>query len=502
MTTKLFTILSLSLAAAGAAFVMQDDACQQINEPCPVKNAERGSNPPWFPSLMAFEHYDSGRTKVFEQAHFAGSYDGNNEVAVRTAPATYPTTYNMVYLSPDKIFLYGGGYGNIPNATGAFVAKVDPDTLKPIWYKQLINTAETGEWDYPGVVGMLKNGLLYVIYGYRLAKLDPRDGTVIKQVDLPTGEALPRNTSYNGFDALPDGTLIAKTIYREQGCELQGPSALRQCPNPTNVPPSILVSIDPETLEVLDQVTLPTPVGGRPTTARFRDHDYVYFATQTTAIRYLIESGKFTLDESWNPGNLYQPGQTIASAFAVMKDWAVVQTNGLPATTPLSVIAINQGDATRQFSVQPFANFPVPKGFPTSWAPMSMSVDPDDNFIYTADSSPGELVALELTPDGLRTQWTVHQRTTEFLAVIGPRDRRVLVTTAIPPGQVPLQNTTDFVVWRLAQTGRDLAHTQQQLPAITNGTMIQPYYFGKIFYPALDGELIELTARPVRPTQE
>jgi hypothetical protein len=247
---------------------------------------------------------------------------------------------------------------------------------------------------------------------------------------------------------------------------------------------------------------LPTTVGGRPTTARFRDDDYVYFATRTTAIRYLIRSGKFILDESWNPGNIYQPGQTIGSAFGVMKDWAVVQTNGLPATAPLSVIAINQGDATQQFSVQPFAKFPVPNGFPTSWAPMSMSMDPDNNFIYTADSSPGGIVALELTVNGLRTVWTARQRTTEFLAVIGPRDRRVLVTTAIPPGQVPLQNTTDFVVWREAQTGRELARTQQQLPAITNGTMIQPYYLGKIFYPALDGELIELTVRPRVPGQE
>lgn len=76
--------------------------------------------------------------------------------------------------------------------------------------------------DYPGVVSILNNRLLYVIYGYRLAKLDPRDGTVIKQVDLPTGDSLPQNTSYNGFDALPDGTLIAKTIYREQGCESAG----------------------------------------------------------------------------------------------------------------------------------------------------------------------------------------------------------------------------------------------------------------------------------------
>jgi len=92
--------------------------------------AGRDSNPPWFPSLMAFEHYDSVRTHLFEQARFGGSYDGNNQVAVRTAPVTYPTGYNMVYLSPDDVFLYGGGYGNIPNATGAFVAKVDPDTLE------------------------------------------------------------------------------------------------------------------------------------------------------------------------------------------------------------------------------------------------------------------------------------------------------------------------------------------------------------------------------------
>jgi hypothetical protein len=117
----------------------------------------------------------------------------------------------------------------------------------------------------------------------------------------------------------------------------------------------------------------------------------------------------------------------------------------------LSVIAINQGDATQRFSVQPFANSGA-EWFSHDLGPMSPSVDPDHNFIYTADSAPGGIVGLELTVEGLRTVWTVHQRTTEWLAVIGPRDRRVLVTTAIPPGQVPLQNTTGFVVRRQAQT--------------------------------------------------
>jgi hypothetical protein len=72
----------------------------------------------------------------------------------------------------------------------------------------------------------------------------------------------------------------------------------------------------------------------------------------------------------------------------------------------------------------------------------------------------------------------------------------VLVDTDIPPGQCPNANTTDFVVWRDAQTGDELARTKQPLPAMTSGTMIQPYYFGKMFYMGLEGDLIELTVQP------
>src|ERR1043166_7274954 len=78
------------------------------------------SNPPWFPSLMGFEHYDSGRTHLFEQARFGGSYGGNNQVLYRVAPAIYPSGYNTLYASPDDIFLYGGCYGNISNNIGSY----------------------------------------------------------------------------------------------------------------------------------------------------------------------------------------------------------------------------------------------------------------------------------------------------------------------------------------------------------------------------------------------
>jgi hypothetical protein len=144
---------------------------------------------------------------------------------------------------------------------------------------------------------------------------------------------------------------------------------------------------------------------------------------------------------------------------------------------------------------QPFADFPIPPHYPTSWAPFSVSVDPDNNLIYTGDSSPGMIGALQLTAGGLQTVWTAHQRTTEWLTLIGPRGSRVVVGTEIPPGQFPLQNTTDFVVWRDAQSGRELARTQQ-LPAVTSGDMVEPYYFGNMFYMGLEGNLIELAVEP------
>src|SRR5262249_26111101 len=133
---------------------------------------------------------------------------------------------------------------------------------------------------------------------------------------------------------------------------------------------------------------------------------------------------------------------------------------------------------------------------PVSWAPMSVSVDPDRNLIYTADSFPGAIGALKLTARGLRTVWTAQQRTTEFLALIGSRGCRVVVDTDIPLGQCPNANTTDFVVWRDAQTGDELARTEQPLPAMTTGTMIQPYYFGKMFYMGLECDLLELAVQP------
>ena len=463
--------------------------------------AGQGSNPPWFPSLMAFEHYDSGRTHLFSRANFNGSFGRKNVVNTRVSSDDYLTPYNVVYLSADCMFVYGGGYGD-KGGTGAFVARVDPSTLRTVWYNQLINTVDTDEWDYPGVVSALQDGYLYLIYGYRLAKLDPRNGHVVGQVELPT-IAAPRDTSYNGLDALPDGTLIAKTVYREAGCKEQGFSAFTKCPHPEDVPNSIIVAINPRGLQVIDVIEAQEFIGGRLTSVQFEGKNYIYVAGSTKVFRYLYQNEYLSLDTSWGPVVYLDPasGQTGASAVVVMNDWVVFENNNTPVTSPtapspwLSVMAINQADASKKFVVQPFKSFPSPPGYPISFSPSSVSVDPLRNRIFALDAGPGRIGVLELRSDGLHTVWTKAQRTTEFLALIGPRERRVVVGTEIPFGEPLGSNTRNRVIWREAEAGRQLARSRL-LPAVNTGTMIQPGYAGRMYYMAEEGKLIELTVRP------
>lgn len=479
MSCKLLIVLSLALtAASGGASVMK---------------AQTGANPPWFPSLMAFEHYDSGRTKLFEQAHFTGSFAGDNAVDVRVSPGEFPTPYNVVYLSRDSLFVFGGAYGD-KGGTGSFVARVDPQTLQTVWFNQLINTVETGDWNYPGVLSALNDGYLYLIYGYHLAKLDPRDGRVLGQIELPT-LAAPGDTSYNGLSGLPDGTLVAKSVYRQAGCTEQGFLAFTKCPDPLDVPNSMVVAIDPRTLEIIDQVVAPEFIGGRITATEFQNHSYVYLTGQTTVFRYIYENRRLTLDTSWNPGKVVLPGQKGPTAVAVMNDWVAFATNALPAFRKMSVIAINQADASKQFSSQPFARSLQ------SWSPSAVSVDPLRNRIFVVDGLAGQIASLELHDNGLQTVWTAPQRTIEFLALIGSAHRRVLVGTDVPRGQQIGANTQDWVVWRNADTGEEIARSPL-LQAVNGGTMVEPGYAGHMYFLAQSGDIVELTARRQRPGQE
>ena len=173
--------------------------------------------------------------------------------------------------------------------TGAFVARVDPATLETVWQTQLINTVKTGDWNYPGVLSALQDGYLYLIYGYHLAKIDPASGQVIGEPLLLPTLAEPSNTSYNGLSAFSDGTLVAKTVYRQAGCTEQGFQAFLNCPNPADVPNSLVVAIDPNTMQVVSQAEAPEFSGGRISATNFSGKNYAYLTGTSTFFRFLYE---------------------------------------------------------------------------------------------------------------------------------------------------------------------------------------------------------------------
>ncbi len=385
------------------------------------------NNQPWYATITAFEHHDSNRSHVFACADFLGTNsEGNNQVFAYTSPVNFPGAYNLVTSTNDALYFYGGGYGDAPNASGSYIARVEVGTLKEMWRHVLINTNTTNEWNYPGVVNELADGSLVVVYGYRMAKLDPATGTVQAQVTLPTGNSEPRDTSYNGYDALPDGTIIAKSVNREKGCQEEGFSAFLKCPNPTDVPPSVMVAVDSKTLKVIAQITLPEMVAGRITSTVYKGTSYIYLAGTSKVYRYKFSGNNFILDSTWGPINYLKSGQTPAPAIAILGNYVVLQTNGTPTSTPSSVLAISQDDANRLSRIDPF---PDSKN---SIVPSMPSVDSANNRIYVIDAGPGKLAAINFNGGTLSLAWSVNQTTLSFTTLIGPANARILIATNIP----------------------------------------------------------------------
>jgi hypothetical protein len=489
---------SSSAASAGTTPDEQAANGPLVGEPTLIsgeQSCERSHpNAPWFPTIAAFEVYDSARTHLYGCAHFLGSTTASNKVLAYQSTDVYQTPYNIVTEGPNRLFIYGGGYGDNSSASGSFVASVEPGTLDQRWRRVLINTNATDEWDYPGVLNVMKDGSLIVIYGYHIARLNPATGAVEASTVLPTGTSAPRDTAYNGYDALPDGTIIAKTVNRQKGCSEQGFSAFLKCPNPTDTPPSVMVAIDPKTLKVISQITLPQMIGGRVTTASFDGKNYIYLPGTKSLYRYTFQNGKFAADPTWGPVPYLKKGQTAGSAVAVMGDYVVLMTNGgAPTSTPMSVVAVSQADSKKVANLQPFASSDAKNSF----IPSMVSVDPASNLIFVMDAGAGKIGAVALNSGKLSTKWTADQTTLSFTTLIGPSDHRVLIGTNIPIKffKQLKKYTTEQVIWRDAATGKQLA-SSDQFPKMSAGILVTPGYAGLQYFLTASGHIIELQVGP------
>ena len=154
------------------------------------------------------------------------------------------------------------------------------------------------------------NGFIYVVSGYRIFKVDPTNGKVVKTLKLPTpglhAQQLPRQHRPSMTRPRPRTRSTPRTTVSTRsrtgrswssrctevaGCTLNGPSAVPQsATNPGDVPRSVLISVNPNTMRIIQNVPLPAPAPARPTITRYHGVDYVYLLENTSNAGALLSA--------------------------------------------------------------------------------------------------------------------------------------------------------------------------------------------------------------------
>jgi len=458
---------------------------------------------PWYPTMASTEHGGSERAAVFECAHFGGSFTEPNQVYAYMSPDSLGGVPSwIVTREPNELFTSGGGASlALP---GPFISKLEAGSLREQWHTPLSNNNVSGNWLISGAMNFpAPDGTIAVSQGQYLYKVNASTGGVQNVVSLPTGISPPKDSNYDGMNAFADGTLVLKTQNRVAGCTNQGYNFIF-CANQSQAAPSVVAAVDPNTFEVLDWEQLPEMIGGRNTITQFQGRDYLYLFGTTNAFRYEWNGQNLTLDTNWGPVPYLLPGQTLATAPAIMGDWVIGLTNGgAPTNVSLSVVAISQADPSKIARINPI---PLESG-QKSFIPSMLSVDLPNNRIYAMDYLPGKVVAVDFTHDGnMSVAWgPVDQRTISFLTLIGSTDQRVLVSTNINPNATQQQleqaaqgtdyTYTEQIVWRDASTGEILAESDF-FPAMSPGILVTPGYGGMIYEMLYNGHIMALQVAP------
>ncbi|MEO1174361.1 MAG: hypothetical protein AAFX94_20260, partial [Myxococcota bacterium] len=385
-----------------------------------------------YDTVTPFEHADVERSHVY-RADFAGSVTdpASNTVDTFAFSGTHESPYNIVTRDPDEVFLFGGTQGDQDEALGPYVAKFDAGTGEVLWRTDLRNTKELGEFLWPGLVTAHGNGDLYAIHGSRIARLDASTGAVKGEVELPVPQGTDRaDIHFNGFTVLRSGTIVTKSFGRPDGCTAQGTDVIAECvTDETPHPPSILVAVDSESLSVIDSFQLDQGSSGRITSGLFGARELIYVPGDENFVRFELVAGELVIDELWSVDDYLEPGETPASAPAIMGDWIVFQTNSGLSTAPLSVHAVAQEDSSNRLRTVPFT--PSTLGF--SAIPSALTVDPETLRIYAMDAIRGQVASLELVDgNSLEVRWIVDQFTLHHTSLVGPPEARVFVGTDAP----------------------------------------------------------------------
>ena len=218
-----------------------------------------------------------------------------------------------------------------------YVARIDTKTMK---VTQLPLTQGTSA-NYTGGLLLHSNGFLYAVDRATLYKIDLSTFTVVASVALPLAPDASgqpnEQTAYNGIQVSGEGDLILKGWASTGGGDL---------------PPGILLRIDPNDLSTKAQLITTDVAAARMALAVVDGAEYLYFPDQEQSVRFLLGTNSFTLDGGFTKTYLTAKGTTEASSDVYMGRGVVFATNTDPtATTPMQLFA--QGNGGTPFRATP-----------------------------------------------------------------------------------------------------------------------------------------------------
>jgi hypothetical protein len=507
-----FVAAALSLCA----FARAEDNFSAANGPLPgdlalvAKEqacAEALKTPGYFQSINAAEFADSERSGTYPCATFTGAFDGPNQVFAWRSRDSYEAVSFINNRKPGELYLTGGDLPRISGivAPGPFVAKADATTGREIWRTYLDNVNVSGHWIAVENLNILPNGNVVFAWSDYVALIDGDTGRILRMAALPTGPAAVGDTNFKHLTIAPDGTIILKDQLRPAGETGQGAFAIiKGAQAGFKQANSIFVAVDPNTLEILDSIEMPETSTVPHSITMFEGKIAIYAAANVNAYRYFWdpETKKFSQDKSWVVPYVL-PGQTVGAAPSVVRDWIVINTNGAPPTRQkaLSVVAISQKDPSKVTTVFPFGQLGPDQ---VSWAPPKTGSDAENSMVYAQDLGVGKVAGMKLDQASgeLKTQFVVDDRTTCLVALVGPKDKRVMLTSnqrhdfPFEPMMLALGTGLyrEQVRWRDAATGRLIAESDLMDPMSVN-TAVTPGFGGRVYYPT-DSGFVVLQLKP------
>lgn len=447
----------------------------------------------YYPSLNGAEIADAQRSGIFPCATFTGSYTGSNQVFAWRSQDEYQGASYLNNRRPGEIFVVGGDTPPLsgPMPAGPYVAKADAISGKQIWRTYLHNGNTSDAWIGYTNLNILPNGKIVEAWSNRIVLLDPDTGLILKENTLPTGSTPAVDVNFKHVTVAPDGTLIVKNQTRPTGCTKQGTLALTICANKHKKwGNSMLLALNPDTLEVIDAVELPQPAVVPHTITNFKGKIAIYIGANSGAFRYFWnpKTKKLSQDTSWIPAVL-EEGQTTPAAPSILGDWIVFQTNGiLSKKKASSIVAVSAKDPKKLIKIFPFGQL---KNGEVSFCPPKPQTDPENSMIYSADMGRGKVagITIDQATGELKTKFVLDNATSGFQPLYGPKDRRVLVISNFKsnvPGLplFPMLATKSYkeqVTWREASTGRVLAESDFFEPMGLNN-LITPGFGGRAYY--------------------